>query len=29
MPNTSWGGDAYAMMDMVSQLSAWITGNPS
>ena len=29
MPSTSWGGDAYAMMDMVNQLSAWITGSPS
>ena len=29
MPSTSWGGDAYATMDMVNQLSAWITGSPS
>lgn len=29
MPSTSWGGDAYAVMDLVNQLSAWITGSPS
>lgn len=29
MPSTSWGGDAYATMDLINQLSAWITGSPS
>ena len=29
MPSTSWGGDAYATMDMVNQISAWISGSPS